>query len=105
MRWAYKHYAIYFCENIQFKVLPNLVSFCQTPSSNKNSENGVVNIDQFELPEEKEMLKNSQFALPDYCFRTMNIVLKCMSYKIESVNEHKPKLNQVIKNWILDLIT
>lgn len=77
-------------------MLPNLVSFCATPGSNRNSENEErSSSDHFELPEETNVLRNNQFTMSDYCFRTMNIVLKCISLKQESLSGHKPKLNQV----------
>ncbi|XP_066247682.1 rotatin [Euwallacea similis] len=92
-------------QNFKTEMLPNLESLCTTPSLNRHYDIEKPSInDKFELVEETKILKNNAFTVPDYCFRTMNIVLKCMSLKVEGINEHKPKLNHAGQAMSLNLL-
>ncbi|XP_066146267.1 rotatin isoform X2 [Euwallacea fornicatus] len=91
--------------NFKTEMLPNLESSCTTPSSNRHCDIEKLSTnDKFELAEETKILKNNAFTVPNYCFRTMNIVLKCMSLKVEKINEHKPKLNHTGQAISLNLL-
>ncbi|CAH1122246.1 unnamed protein product [Ceutorhynchus assimilis] len=87
-------------QNSKTQELFNLSSYdCDSETSSDNGGLG-----HFELIQETNILKRKQLTIPEYCFRTINIILKCMVTKKESLTEHKPKLNQTGINHCLTVL-
>ncbi|XP_076250090.1 rotatin homolog anastral spindle 3 isoform X2 [Rhynchophorus ferrugineus] len=93
-------------QNTKIDNISNIIESNTGISSNR-SENSTANSDYYieESSQETEALQRNQIHIPYYCFQTMNIILKALMLKKQTLKECKLNINQPGINTALKLLT